>query len=551
MLFVAISAGRSDSNAAEDMSQEQHAVPGKNSGAALAEARTAAGEDRHRDAIRFYLEALRIDPDLESTIAVELGHQYTWAEAPDSAIIWYARHLSHHPDDMEASIGIARAMSWADDLYGAEDYYLEILPKSKKEWPYVLLGLARVTAWQEDRQTAEEIYDYLLDRFPDNTEARVGRAQILNWSGKHREARAEYQRVLRDDPGNTDAVKGLAEALFWMGRADLALGTIGEAEPSDELDRLRETIESSKRPNVSVSYLYSENTDDGVFGRTRFEGTFPVGYRIDPGAAYMHGTLKKDGFPDIDRHQFWLSLEYRFSELLAIVVKPGYELNRFDEVTVPPSTQAVSDFDLFVWDAYATLTPQDWIRLDFGSSRQTMTIPEPVFRGIDVTTFSAGLDWRMAHRVVTFWETRFSDYSDGNSRFAALHRGEWTPPARVPYPFFNRIVLIEGIDYFNFAEEASNGYFNPESYVHLYGGLRYVTDLTRRVRLRLEGRFGAERDSGAGWASVGSFDGDVGVRVVGGFYLRVGYYKSGSRVTSPDGFRSEGAFITLDYTGAR
>ncbi len=520
-------------------------------GSVLAEARTAAGEDRHRDAIRLYLEALELDSDFESTVSLELGHQYTWAEVPDSAIVWYARYLSYHPGDIEASMGIARALSWADDLYDAEDYYLELLPKSKKEWPYVLLGLARVAAWQEDRQTAEEIYDYLLERDPKNMEARLGRAQILNWSSRHREARAQYEDVLKDHPGNTEAVKGLAESLFWMGRADLAIEAIQHAEPSDDLEQLKQTIENSPQPNGSVSYLYSENTDDGSYGRTLFSASFPSGYSTEFSASYVHGALKKDGVPDIGRDQFWLSLEHRFSELLMMSLKGGYEVNRFDAITVPPSTEAVSDFNLMLWDVYFTLTPRDWVRFDLGSSRQTMTIPEPVYRGISVTNFNAGLDWRVAHRAVTFWELRFSNYSDGNSRFALLHRGEWTPPVHVPYKFFNQTTLIEGIDYFNFAEEKSNGYFNPENYTNLYLGLRYVTDLGRRVRLRIEGRFGTERDSGAGWASIGSFDGELSVRVVGGVYVRTGYYKSGSRVTSPDGFRSEGVFMTIDFARTR
>jgi hypothetical protein len=59
----------------------------------LYQARNAAGDDRHREAIDLYLRALDLDPSLRSTIAVELGHQYTWAEIPDSAVIWYGRYL--------------------------------------------------------------------------------------------------------------------------------------------------------------------------------------------------------------------------------------------------------------------------------------------------------------------------------------------------------------------------------------------------------------------------------------------------------------------------
>jgi hypothetical protein len=211
----------------------------------------------------------------------------------------------------------------------------------------------------------------------------------------------------------------------------------------------------------------------------------------------------------------------------------------------------VGDFNLLVWDAYLTVTPRDWVRIDAGSSRETMRIHEPVFRHIAVTTGNAGLDWRLTHRLNTLWEVKYSDYSDGNSRFAALHRGEWTASIRIPYRYFNQFVFVEGIDYFNFAKELGHGYFNPSNYTHIYGGLRFVTSLGRRTRLRLEGTFGGERDSGTGWASIGSFNGNIRFRFGEGVGLVVGYYKSGSRLTSADGFRSEGVFVTLDVTGGR
>jgi hypothetical protein len=218
---------------------------------------------------------------------------------------------------------------------------------------------------------------------------------------------------------------------------------------------------------------------------------------------------------------------------------------------VPPAAEAIDDFDLFVWDAYITVTPRDWMRFDAGSFRETMKIHEPLFRRIHVTTENLGLDWRLSHRIATFWQVKYSSYSDGNSRFAALHRGEWNPPVRLPYDDFHQIVLIEGIDYFDFSKELSNGYFNPSSYVRLYLGLRFVTDIGRRLRLGVEGQFGTERDSGIGWASVGSFDGYLRTHIGGGVYFTAGYYKSGSRLTSPDGFRSEGIYATFDLSRTR
>jgi tetratricopeptide (TPR) repeat protein len=517
----------------------------------LGRAREAASADRHGEAIRLYLEAVALDSLLESSVAIELGHQYTWAEKPDSALIWFRRYLAAHPGDREARLGTARALSWAGRLDQAETLYSEIVSESGAGDTDALLGLAKVKAWREDREGAEKVYEQVLAYDSANTDARFGLAEVANWSGKHRRARALCQDILADDPGNRDATRGLAEALYGLGRGDLAIALIEKSEPNPDLDRTAAEIRGSKEPNGNVSYSYWENTDDGIFRSASFEATFPVGYLTELAATYLRGTLHKQGLPDIARDQFSVSLSRRFSETVALTIKPGAELNRFSPVVVPPAADPVDDFDLFVWDAYVTVTPRDWMRIDAGTFRETMKIHEPIFRRIHVTTESAGLDWRHTHRIATYWQARYSSYSDGNSRFAALHRGEWNPPVRLPYRYNHRIVLLEGIDYFDFSKELSNGYFNPSSYTRPYVGMRFATDIGRAATLSVEGQFGAEKDSGLGWASVGSFDGSVRVRAGGGVYLTAGYFKSGSRLTSPDGFRAEGVYAALDLAGTR
>ncbi|MEJ2722592.1 MAG: tetratricopeptide repeat protein, partial [bacterium] len=349
-----------------------------------------------------------------------------------------------------------------------------------------------------------------------------------------------------DDPDNTAARKGLAETLYGRGRPDLAMEQIENAGPSEELDALAARISASKRPRAGAAYRFQKNSSDGEYQSVDLTGTIPLGYRTVVVPGYLWGVLTRQDLPDIRRDRFRVSLEHRFNETFQLTAAPGVELNRFDPMVVPPAAEPVEDFDLFVWDVYVTVTPRDWLRLDAGSSRVTMPIPVPVYRRIDVTTENIGLDWRISHRVATFWATAYSSYSDGNARFAAAHRGEWSPPVRVPYRYFNEITLIEGVDYFNFKTEKTNGYFNPSEYLQPYIGLRFITDAGRRVRLKVEGRFGAEWDSGVGWASVGSFDASLRVRVAGETHLVLGAYKSGSRVTSPDGFRAEGAYATLD-----
>ena len=52
---------------------------------------------------------------------MELGNQYTWADMPDSAIDWYEYYLLEHPDDMDAKLGVGRALAWSDRLDESND----------------------------------------------------------------------------------------------------------------------------------------------------------------------------------------------------------------------------------------------------------------------------------------------------------------------------------------------------------------------------------------------------------------------------------------------
>lgn len=520
----------------------------------LERARDAAANDRHREAIDLYLRAVAQDSLLVATVSVELGHQYTWAEIPDSAILWYGVYLRSHPDDIEARIGIARALSWSDRLTEAESYYAEILADTGERRNEVMLGLAKTNAWQEDYGAAERIYREALALDSTDVDARTGLAETLNWCGKHREAAGVWKALLAEEPRNADAAQGLARADLWRGRPDLAIRTIetsfANGVQSDDLDRLADGIRAMRRPTGDTGFSYRENTDDGLIRTWRTTAAVPIDYLTEVTGAYAKSVLHKLGYPDIDRDGFSLGGRRRFSDKFAATATVGYQWNDFDAVAPGPGDEAVDDFDLFVWDVYATLFPRDWFRVDAGTSREAMDIPLPVFKRIHVTTENIGLDWRVTHRLATFWEAKYSAYSDGNSRAAAVERLEWMSPWRVPAPGRNRVLLLQGVEYSRFAKQPDNGYFSPRSYMYAYGGARFTGDIGRRATLTVDGRIGGEKEYGNDWASVGAIEIALRTRVAEGWSLAAGYFHSGSRLDSPDGFRAEGVYVTLEYGGA-
>jgi len=405
----------------------QAAAGSEAAGPLLYQARVAAEEDRHKKAIDLYRAAIAADRSLRAALATELGHQYTWAEMPESAMVWYEIAMREDPGNMDANLGMARALAWAGRHQASERRYREMLPASGARRNEALVGLAKVTSWQGDLGRAESIYLQVLKSDPENVEAHLGLAEVTNWSGRHREAETLYDRTLAGEPQNNEARVGLAWAQHWSGRSQQALQTLRSGGGHTDLEKAAKGIQRDERVRGSNRFSFRDNSTDGDF--RQFESSLLMAPKLgtEVTLSYARGRFTLPGSPDIDRDQLSVVIHRRLSALAAVTVSPGVVLNRFDTVTLAPGNLRNNEFNLFVWDAYATLTPGDWVRLDIGNSRQTLGIPQTTFREIDVTETSAGLDWRLQHRFATFWTLKYSAYSDANSRVAVSQRVEWAP----------------------------------------------------------------------------------------------------------------------------
>lgn len=514
-------------------------------------ARMAASDDKHRASINFYLSAIEKNPAVLSEVAIELAHQYTWAELPELAIYWYEYTLLDtllgKPRNLDAELGIARALAWDDRLADSDAHYRKLLADSGDRKNDVLTGWAKTRSWQRDYVSAEEMYREVLANDPDNKDARLGLAEVTLWSGHPRDAQAMYQDVLDDYPDDAEVIRGLARAQSAAGRPDVALKTLGAAATGDEFASEFKSIDKAGSINNSNTLLYRDNTTDGDYRAVIVLLGMDVANLTRIGVEYTKGRMTQDGRPDTDRDQIMVPMSQRFSESLAINLSPGYQWNRFDPVTIPPSTEPRDQFDLFVWDAWGTWMPKDRVRLDLANSRQTLTIPQTVFRQIDLTTTSLGLDWRMSPRVIGYLVPSYRTYSDGNSRLAIGQRLDWTTPLRLPVWSFNTIVLYQTFEYFEFAEELDHGYYNPPKFAQLMGGVRLITDIGRRLNLNIAVALGSQREGDLEeWASTGAFEAEARFQVSGNGFLRAGYIHSGSRLRTADGFRAKGFFLSFD-----
>jgi Flp pilus assembly protein TadD len=510
-------------------------------------ARTAAAADRHRDAIRWYHRAIAKDSTLASELDLELGHQYTWADQPDSAVVFYRAHLAAHPDDIDAEIGLGRALAWSGKNDEAIEVYRAALPHAGDRANEVRVGIARVESWKDDHEAAYAGYEAVLATDSLNLDALLGRAQVFNWAGRHRDAAAAYQEIRTHFPGNTDALQGLGTAYYWQGRTDLARKTYAGGEPTPAITALTNELDRSVSPDAS--YLYEQNKDTDDIERrvhTVGAGLWPNDLeRI--GGQYGHGSFEQPGRPDVSRN--WLAAVWRerFDEDWAASAAVGWQWNSYDRAALGSESYWKDDFNLLTVDAYATWTPRDWMRWDFGVFHGSLTNPDAIFRGISLTEFSAGLDWRLRSNLMLASAAALSFYSDDNTRLGLDERLVWQPLWRLPTRMSHRFTSTTGLGYFGFSNTRDNGYYDPRQYLSLYEELALDMTFHRRLRGHFAGRIGLDRENGGDWFDVGRVDISGIFLLHRRFSLTAGYYNSNSRIGTREGYAADGFYVGLDY----
>jgi len=517
----------------------------------LDRARLAASRDRHGVSIFYYGQALAADSTIGPGIGKELGDQYTWADKPDSAVAWYELYLDHHPDDIDAELGLARALSWSNQLDDALTHYRRLLVRSPGREIEVRTAIARVTSWQDRLEDALAIYDSVLAESPDNLDARIGRAQATNWSGKHREAAVLYSELLAAHPGNTEIRSGLAQAYRWMDRPDLAMDVLDITPRHASHEEIAGSIQRERSPTVSYAFNSNEDSDDIERRRHEFRGGLSSGYLTRSHAIFSHWKITQPGRPELERDQLRGSLEKRFSTQLALSATAGYEWNQFNRAALGPETFWKDEHNLFTLDGYLTLTPRDWVRADLGLFRGSLDNPEPVFRGITVTELSLGTDYRFRPTMVAFGGGSFADYSDDNNRFTVSGRLTWNPIYQAPVGVRNRFTSSTYVGYLTFDRQLDHGYFSPSEYITLYERLQWDLNFDDVVHLIVAGRIGPEREGSGDWFWVGSMDGLASWQMLRDFSITLGYYNSRSRLETRSGYQADGWYLTLGYLFAR
>ena len=140
------------------------------------------------------------------------------ADAADSfgdvegAKAFYRRAADLQPNDVAASIGVARSLARQGDL----DQAIETLRSAKSRGASntqlnTILGRLLVAANHPTEAVAA--FEDGLREDPNAVSLLIGRGVALDATGRHKEAQDSYRQVLQSDPDNAAAQKDLALSL--------------------------------------------------------------------------------------------------------------------------------------------------------------------------------------------------------------------------------------------------------------------------------------------------------------------------------------------------
>jgi tetratricopeptide (TPR) repeat protein len=235
---------------AEESTAEVEAPPAVDPVAQLmTEADTASAQSDYTTAIAGYRKVLVIAPDNQEA-SIRLARVLSWAKQYDASIDQYSRVLGDQKaQNYQTRLERARVLSWAQK-YDVAIHEYESLAAELGSTPVgivsvrdIRIELARVESWakQYDQSLAE--INKLIPQNPTaaDTPALLLKARVLAYKQRYSQSIATYNKVLSLQPRDQEARFGKAQAMYWSGdlsRSRPMLRTIVTDEPGNADARL-------------------------------------------------------------------------------------------------------------------------------------------------------------------------------------------------------------------------------------------------------------------------------------------------------------------------
>ena len=502
--------------------------------------RAAATGHRNRLAADLLAQAMRLDPEGETAIAVEYAEQLTYSERAQAAVPVFRAFLNRDNLGPEAArrarMGLALALSWSDDLAAARAEYRRILARDPGD-AAALKGEARVLVWMDRLRAARDRYRAALVAAPGDEEALRGLAQTESYLGRQRGALDRLGPVLQSGKAAPETLMVAARAELWKGRPDKAAAlverVITTAPDYAQAGDLLAEIQAQRRPVTSVTLRGSTQSDDLAI-RTL---TFRQSQTLNTGLTTLGLQYRALRFDPADGAALDLSgpgafARHRFSDMFE--VNASVYANRIEAPGV--------DRDAATWDVWATVWPGDRLRLDLSAGRGFFDDIRSLSSNIRIDTYGLSADFRPVPEVTLSGRASHGELTDGNSR--AMLQAEAEGRVKALGEFF----LGGTVTHFDFARpELWNGYFNPDWYTSTKAKLRYsrsfgtIVEIGARASLGYEWKPGDQRPI---WAAGLSAAHDLGgkTRLVG----EVSHFDASS-LADGDGFHRTSASVNLVY----
>ncbi len=227
-------------------------------------AQTLSWEKEYDKAIALYEEVVGTKDDLEAKR--HLAELYIWNERPDKAKDILQHLLKDNPADSRSRLLLAKAMQYSGQAQEAVKIYEELWrdgeeeghkPEEREEMEE---SLGEAYVMSEDYKSAIRVYRHILEREPENAEARIALAEVLSWRKEYAESIREYETLLAAKPGDLEIKEKLAEVYSWnkdYGKAEVLYREIVKKAPEnmDAHIALGQLLVWEKRYTEAIRYF--------------------------------------------------------------------------------------------------------------------------------------------------------------------------------------------------------------------------------------------------------------------------------------------------------
>ncbi|HAO93608.1 MAG: hypothetical protein A2X93_09960 [Deltaproteobacteria bacterium GWC2_56_8] len=417
----------------------------------------------------------------------------------DEAVSILTTLVAEFPDDFEAAVSLARALSWAGDYEGS------------------VAG-----------------YNRALTLRPGNPEALSGLGRVLSWAGEYESAVEAYKKSIEADPNDRDARKGFSRTLWWKGEIDAALKEVQEVLSSSPADEealeIEERLRDEKGPLLRARYSSSTDSDSNELKMYGLSGYYWTGA---PGRVTFNLDFYEASSQWATANATTFGVKDSIDLSGALTVNAGLSLVVFK----PENGETV--FAVGGLNCRYELSSRTRLSAGYNYSPMLDTVAL-IENHVRTGEYHGALshDWRGATFTAS---TAFAGYSDNNSSYDIV--------ATAVYKLSERHGIYAGAtsEYKVFSEHTASGYFNPPN-IFSNGIFLSVEDEIPGTRLSYSANIEAGIQSFSGKTeSTSAIEAGVEWRLTREVSLDAGYKYSRSALESSSGFRFEEVKAGVTY----